>query len=61
MKPPIVYMSKICTEKTELTDQKDKTILIEKGMVVGIPVYSIQNDPEYYTNPLEFNPDRFNK
>lgn len=60
MKPPIGYMSKICTEKTELTDQKEKSVSIEKGVVIGIPVYSIHNDPEYYIKPSEFNPDRFN-
>lgn len=61
MKPPIGYMSRICTEQTELTDQKDKKVLIEKGIVVGIPVHSIHNDPKYYANPSEFNPDRFSE
>lgn len=59
IKPPIGLMSKMCTEPTELTDQNNKKVRIEKGITVAIPVYSIHNDAKYYSSPEEFNPDRF--
>lgn len=32
---------------------------IEKGKYVFLPMLAIHNDPEYFPNPEEFNPDRF--
>lgn len=34
-------------------------IAIEKGTKVNIMAYSIMNDPDYWTEPGKFNPDRF--
>jgi hypothetical protein len=34
-------LGKKCTEAVELNLKKDKSILIEKGMSVAIPIYSI--------------------
>lgn len=38
----------------------DSDIVLEKGMSIVIPAYAIQHDEEYYPNPEQFNPDRFN-
>ncbi|XP_037033219.1 probable cytochrome P450 6a14 [Bradysia coprophila] len=32
---------------------------IEKGIPITIPVLGIQRDPEIYSNPMEFRPERF--
>lgn len=38
-----------------------KNILIQRGMKVYVPVECIQLDPEYYTQPEEFIPERFDE
>ena len=35
--------------------------IIEKGVEVFVPVFSLHRDDKYYENPLEFNPNRFNE
>lgn len=34
-------------------------VTIEKGTRIIIPAQAIQNDPEYYSDPERFDPDRF--
>jgi cytochrome P450 len=34
-------------------------IVIEKGMIVGIPVWALHHDPQYYPDPYTFDPERF--
>jgi cytochrome P450 len=34
-------------------------IVIEKGMIVGIPVWALHHDPQYYPEPDLFKPERF--
>lgn len=59
MHPPFTAISKECTEEIELDYMKGKTVTIEKGMNVYIPLYQYQTDPEYYPKPNEFIPERF--
>lgn len=57
--PPGFLIYKVCGENTELVDYDGRTVEIEKGTVLQIPMYSIHNDHVYFPNPSEFNPDRF--
>lgn len=57
--PPGFTITKVCTEPIELNDGNGKTLPIETGTVVQIPIYSIHNDPDLYPNPNIFNPERF--
>ncbi|XP_052863532.1 uncharacterized protein LOC128270166 [Anopheles cruzii] len=57
--PPAAFLSKVCTVPTELELFHGKTVSIERGMPVMIPVWCLQRDPEYYNDPECFNPDRF--
>ncbi|XP_076029307.1 cytochrome P450 6k1-like [Oratosquilla oratoria] len=54
--PALTFNERLCT--------KDYTIpgtdlTIEKGTIIGIPVWNVQRDPEIYENPDEFQPERF--
>ena len=33
-------------------------VFFKKGTVVQIPVYALQNDPEIWTDPEKFDPER---
>jgi Cytochrome P450 len=47
--------------RTDRVASEDITInglFIPKGMVVGIPIYAVQNDPEYWPEPEKFIPER---
>ena len=57
--PPGFTITKVCTEPIELENYNGQPLTIDKGTVVQIPVYSIHNDPTIFTNPSEFNPERF--
>ncbi|KAJ8936060.1 hypothetical protein NQ318_004961 [Aromia moschata] len=39
----------------------DENLVIEKGVVIFIPIRGIHYDEEYYENPDEFDPDRFSE
>lgn len=38
---------------------KRENYLIEKGMPIFVSTLGLHHDPQYYPNPLNFNPDRF--
>lgn len=58
MHSPAVFTGRVCTEPIELNFQGQKAP-IEKGMNIYIPIHQLHYDPEFYPNPDEFNPERF--
>jgi cytochrome P450 family 3 subfamily A len=54
--PPVM---KLIREAMEDIDLDNFNVKIQKGVIAEIPVYAIHHDPEFYENPLLFNPDRF--
>ncbi|KAM4820708.1 cytochrome P450 3A5-like [Thomomys bottae] len=42
-------------------DIKVNEIVIPKGMMVTIPAYALHHDPQCWTDPEEFRPERFSK
>ncbi|KAG5671161.1 hypothetical protein PVAND_001374 [Polypedilum vanderplanki] len=56
--PIIMFFNRECTEEI-IFDCNGKDFKIEKGMSVNVPIYSIHRDPDYFVNPTEFVPERF--
>ena len=54
--PVMPFLDRICSENYEVPGTG---VRIEKGTVVLIPSFSIHRDPEYYSDPDNFDPERF--
>ncbi|EGI69511.1 PREDICTED: cytochrome P450 9e2-like [Acromyrmex echinatior] len=57
--PTLGFLSKVCTEATELRGSDGLVCHVERGMHILIPISGLQIDPRYWENPKEFDPDRF--
>lgn len=51
--PPGFVLDRIAVEDVDV-----KGVHIPKGMVITIPVYSVHTDPDYWPDPLKFDPER---
>lgn len=47
------------TKPYTLENSNGAKIVIQPGESIWIPSYVMQTDPQYYPNPLKFDPDRF--
>ncbi|CAD7079484.1 unnamed protein product [Hermetia illucens] len=54
--PPVVFLTRRATRDYRIPNTK---IIIEKGQDIIIPAYCIHHDPEIYSNPEVFDPNRF--
>lgn len=54
--PPAANTQRVAKEDYEIPNTK---IVLEKGTSVMIPIYAIHHDPEIYTQPDKYDPDRF--
>ncbi|XP_076303805.1 cytochrome P450 9e2-like [Lasioglossum baleicum] len=55
----LVFMKKVCTEAYELTGSDGLSVKMTPGMQVLIPVTALHHDPQYWSDPNVFDPDRF--
>ncbi|XP_030758710.1 cytochrome P450 9e2-like [Sitophilus oryzae] len=61
--PPAFAISRVCT-KNYVIDKKlenEEDFLIEKGCIVVVPIFGLHMDPNYFPNPDDFDPERFNE
>lgn len=54
--PPSPFINRQCTKEYEISETN---VVIEKGIVVQIPVYAIHHDEKYFPSPESFDPSRF--
>ena len=55
---PVAFLERFCTKDFPVPNSK---IIIRKGDFVRLNNIGIMLDPEIYTNPMDYNPDRFLK
>ncbi|XP_022108638.1 cytochrome P450 3A9-like isoform X2 [Acanthaster planci] len=53
--PPVVLLERVCNETTRYNG-----LTIEKGLVLFISTWSIHHSEDYWPNPTQFDPERFN-
>lgn len=56
MFPSLGYLARKCSRKYTFSELD---LTIDEGVMVIIPVQGLQNDPQYFDNPTEFRPERF--
>ncbi|KAJ6639682.1 putative cytochrome P450 6g2 [Pseudolycoriella hygida] len=60
--PILPFLDRVCVlpaHQKGYSLEPFSTFKIPKGMPVYIPIYSMQRDPEYFTDPEKFIPERF--
>lgn len=53
--PSVTKLFRRCARDCTLSNG----LRVKKGQLVAIPVFALQNDPEYWEEPDEFRPERF--
>ncbi|XP_031418412.1 cytochrome P450 3A30-like isoform X3 [Clupea harengus] len=54
--PPAARLERVCKKTVEISG-----VIYPKGIVVTVPTYALHRDPELWTEPENFKPERFNK
>lgn len=57
--PVLFSLHKKCTERCELDIGELKPLVIEKDTPIGLPIFALHNDPNYWTDCDTFEPERF--
>ncbi|GLH10351.1 Probable cytochrome P450 6d4 [Gryllus bimaculatus] len=58
--PPAPSTDRICVKDTLLpAGENSNAIIIPKGTIVQAPIVGLHTDPQYWDEPLKFDPERF--
>ena len=57
--PPAVRIDRQATQDATLTLDDGRSIRLDKGTIITIPIYAIHHLEEYYPEPEKFDPDRW--
>lgn len=57
--PSGTSFARSCTRDITLTMKDGRSVFVEKGTPVILPMYSLHNDPKYFPEPEKFEPTRF--
>ena len=56
MFPPLAMPTRECRQTCAVTDD----LIIEKGVDIAFPIFTLHRNPTYWPNPDKFDPERFN-
>nr|CAI5817457.1 unnamed protein product [Callosobruchus analis] len=54
--PPVSTLTRVCSKNYTFPGTD---VSIEKGVTVLVPLLAMQRDPDYWPDPMKFDPDRF--
>lgn len=57
--PIVTQLKRRATKKYELENSNGDRVIVKPGDAVWLPVFPLQNDPQYYQNPNVFDTTRF--
>lgn len=55
--PVVARLDRVCTKPYTMPDSSG--LILEKGMIITVPVLELHRDPELYPEPMKFKPERF--
>lgn len=61
MCPIVTELKRRATKPYVFEDYNGEKVPVNPGDAVWLPAFTMQTDPQYYPNPNEFDPERFNE
>jgi cytochrome P450 family 6 len=60
--PVLPFVDRFCSSDYPLPSPSGNgTVMLPKGTAVYIPIFALHYDPQYYSEPGKFDPERFNE
>lgn len=58
--PSAVAIDRLCNKPYTMENSDGSKVHLKPGDGIWLPIHALLHDPEYYPNPEEFDPERFN-